>query len=227
MKKFLSLVLLLLSGILWSDSALLEKVMSANGIDENMAVINQVKGKSNEKLVTGIAYHNMAGDNLNLDYIEKAIELLEGEYIKNSDPLALGFWGSVITIRSSYEYNNNDVLKSLKSLEEGLKLIDKSVDIEPNSLDIRFLRLINGVEVAESSPLNRDEAINDDISYFDSKSDELSNDNLVQYLYYKSRFLILSEDIDGALYSLEKALTVAPGSTYAQLCEELLLEWEE
>lgn len=227
MRSILILVFLMLASVIWCSSSALERVMNASGISENMVIIDEVKGDNNSDLVMGIAYHNMAGEGLNSDFIKKSIELLEGEYKRSDNPLALGFWGSALTIRSSYEYNSDDVLKSLSSLEKGLSLIDKSVEIDPTSLDIRFLRLINSVEVAESSPLNRDDVIEEDIKYFDSILGELSKDNLAQYLYFKARYQILSDDVDEAIFSLERALTVAPGSDYAVLCDELLLEWEE
>lgn len=227
MRKIIILLVLISSSLLWSNTVLLEEVMGATGKERNLKLLKEVKGSDNEELLKGIIYHNISTEDLDPQKIEKSIQLLKNYYNKSENPIALCYWGSALAIRSSYEFNNSQVIKSLDSLGEGLKLIDKSIDLDRKNIDLRFIRLIIGVEVSEESPINRDKTIKSDIKFFDKNSKKLSKDNVSQYLYYKARYLILRDEIDGAIKSLEKAIKVSPNSIYAGYCEELLLDWEE
>lgn len=227
MKVLIVVILFIVSIPVWSHSTAVQKAMKSDSREVGLSLLEEFNNEDGAELARGIVYHNLCWNEDNIDWLNNSINLLTQAYEKDKNSLALGFLGSAITIRASFEYENNDVLKSLNSLEEGAKIIDKAVNASPESSDIRILRLINSVEVMESSPINRKKEIEVDIDFLQNRADQMEKDSLAELLYYKARYEIFIEDIDSALLSLEQSIRSSPNSKIGTLAQDLLLEWEE
>lgn len=209
-----------------SAEDLLDMAQEDYSIEEGLSLISKWEKLDNTELYRGIVYHNLASMKLKEDWIEKSITLLSNEYNRSKKAIALGYWGSILTVKADYQINKNDIIGSVTSLEKGSFLIDDSIKQDPNNINNRFLRLLNGVQVSESSPFDRGKAIEEDISFLENFKD-LNDQQKSTLCYYAGRYYLFKDNIDKGLRYLEDSIKAAPYSNYANLSRDLLLEWEE
>lgn len=228
MKNFKLIVLFLLTAAaIFGEEIYSDIAQGDYSTKEGLLLIERWESIDNTELARGIVYHNICETDLNPEWIEKSLELLSQVYTKTGNPLALGYLGSAMTVKAGYQYENNQILKSVANLDEGAKKIDMAISLDTENVSLRFLRLINAIEVSESSPVSRDKVIEEDISYLVENASSLSSDEQGMLYYYKGRYLLNGDKIDEGLSSLEQSIRKSPGSSSGKLARELLLMWEE
>ncbi len=227
MKKIIILTIVCLVALTIQANEKLETALNFKTISQGVELLNKWDGEVSTKLYRGIVYHNLAELDLKLQWIEDGAKILEEVYKEDKDPLALGYLGSIITIKGDYQFNKNDVIDAVLSLNEGSKKIDRAIEIAPENINLRFLRLMNGIAVSEASPIDRSEVVEDDLKFLESVLGKLSSDDKSMLYYNKGRFLLRGDDLDEGLTCLEKSISFSPQSTYGKNAKELLFQWEE
>jgi hypothetical protein len=232
-RKLLVLLLFLgLSGLLYSQSReMLDKVQSVNSPGEAELLIEAINSSNdpNRDLYLGILYHNsvMFAQGNNEDYLEKALIHLKAAYEKTQDSLALGYWGSLITLESGVAASNNNVIKAAVKLDEGSNLIDQAVEEDAENINLRMLRMNNAIAVSESSPFDRYDVVKDDLEYLKTVYASLSKSNRSMVKLIEGRLALHENRINDALLCFEESIREMPGSSYALQAENYLEELEE
>lgn len=178
-----------------------------------------------EDLARGIELHGKAGTG-NEKALMECKKILEPYLEKNMT--AKAYYGSAVTIEAGFVSEKNPV-KALEFLEEGSKLIDEAVKKEPENLELRILRLGNGIEVSASSPYKRYFVIQNDVKFFENekKLNQLDDETKAYVYLNMGLFKIEEGDLDAALDYLDLAVECAPGSDYAKKAEKVLNRYEE
>ena len=176
-------------------------------------------------LSLGIAMHNLSAEQP--EYIDRAAAYLESAWKLSEDPLALGYLGSIQTVAAGVKSREGDLLGAVEDLDLGVSNIDAAVEMAPESVSLRFLRIFNGLDVSLSSPLSREEIIEDDLIFLARDLAEADAEFRAGYWYATGELKLMQDLIDEALNALESAVAEAPGSAYARLAADLLWELEE
>lgn len=178
-----------------------------------------------EDLAKGIELHGKVGTGKEKT-IEECKKVLEPYLEKNMT--AKAYYGSVVTMEAGFVAQKNP-MKALEYLEEGSKLIDEAVKKEPENLELRILRLGNGIEVSASSPYKRYFVIQNDVKFFENEKNlNQLDDETKAYVYLNMGLFKIEEgDLDTALDYLDMAVECAPGSNNAKKAEKVLRRYEE
>lgn len=173
----------------------------------------------------GIEYHDLAKTESD-GYAEKCKTTLK-PYIETS-MLSRGYYGSAITLQAGYCAESSPI-KALDLLRKGSDYIDEAVKKDSDNVELRILRLVNGVQVSKSSPFKRYSVIKDDVEYLSDEKNisPLDKNNLSLVYLYIGYYKIEEGDIDSALDSFDKAVEVLPGSDSAVEAEKILERYEE
>ena len=168
-------------------------------------------GSFDEKLREGIKLHNEA--RVDPANIEKGKAILES--IQKESPIAMAYYGSIITLEAGQYAKNKNGIKALELLKTGTDLIDKAVASTPSLPDLRFLRMENSYEVSIGSPLNRFKIMKTDIDWLEArmKGYEPSLQGTVEL--YKGLYLVKSRKLDEGLSAFDACIAVSPGSPEA------------
>ena len=169
----------------------------------------------------GILYHNLGveGDKKAVkeafNYLERSCQL------DPKDPLTLGYLGSTETLKARDTWNP---INKIGFVKQGVKKIDKAIEMAPDEISLRFLRANNSL--ALPSFLHRDKFAKKDFEYllrlskkhpekFDK--DALSGTYLGLGMVYKRE-----EDILRARELWKKVIEVNPDSRDAEEAERML-----
>lgn len=226
--KLLLILFLLITGIIFSqDQDVLDRAQSVSSKQdlEQLKKMTETRDSINSNLYMGIAYHNLSQSDP--DFVDQSIELLEESWKENELPLALAYLGSAVTIRAGIAAESGDLLAAMADLSAGIKKIDKAVILDPDSLNIRVLRIVNSISLSKSSPVSREKEIEEDLDCLFVQLAELDNETQSLYWFYTGDFALTQNRWDDAFFALEKAIQTAPLSSYAQTAEQLLWELEE
>ena len=168
-------------------------------------------GSFDEKLREGIRLHDAA--RIDPANIEKGKAVLES--IQKESPVALAYYGSIITLEASQYAKNKNGIKALELLVKGTDLIDKAVASTPTLPDLRFLRMENSYEVSIGSPVNRFKIMKIDIDWLESrmKNYEPSLQGTIEL--YKGLYLVKSRKLDEGLSAFDACIAISPGSPEA------------
>lgn len=169
----------------------------------------------------GILYHNLGveGDKKAVkeafNYLERSCQL------DPKDPLTLGYLGSTETLKARDTWNP---INKIGFVKQGVKKIDKAIEMAPDEISLRFLRANNSL--ALPSFFHRDKFAKEDFEYllrlskkhpekFDK--DALSGTYLGLGMVYKRE-----EDILRARELWKKVIEVNPDSRDAEEAERML-----
>lgn len=228
MKKIQLITLcMLFTALLYGESFYIDEAQGDYSLEDGLSLIDKWKGEADTELARGIVYHNICSFDLNPEWIEESISLLTTVYEETNNPLALGYLGSAITLKAGYQYEINQIMKSVSSLDEGAKKIDQAISMDKEDISLRFLRLINAIEVSETSPVSRDQVILEDLDYIRKELEKLDSEEQSLYYYYKGRYLLNRDNIEEGILCLEKSIRKSSDTSSAKLARELLLVWEE
>ena len=173
----------------------------------------------------GIEYHNLAKTESD-GYAAKCRETLQ-PYIEK-DMTARAYYGSAITLQAEYCSESNPV-HALDLLREGSAYIDDAVKRDNANPGLHILRLVNGMQVSESSPFKRYAVLKDDVILLAKKENlsGLDNDTLALVYLYSGLYKIEEGDIDSALDLFDQAAAISPGSDAAKEAQKMTARYEE
>lgn len=221
-KKILFLLfsaLLMTQGLL----ALPEEVF----IGKSLTQIEQMERKykndnsADGKIIKAILLHNKSRFISDpADLLEEALSLLDG----SDNSVAIAYTGSLITLQAADAIKNNNPLKALQLLNKGCQLIDKAVKADPDNSVLRQLRLENGIELSESSPMDRYSVIWKDAEWLLTNS-RVKNQTRTYLLAGKAALGV--EEYDLAFEYLEEVIEREPESDMAVEADDILFELEE
>ena len=155
----------------------------------------------NSQITKGIEYHNLSradsGKNASAN-IEKALITLEP--FVSSDGIACAYYGSALTIKAGIISEKNPI-KSLSYLEEGSSYLDKAVNLKPDDIELRMIRLENGIEVSQSSPVKRYSVIKEDVDFLllEKNMCQLSSKDQAEAYLYCGYYFQDAGDLETAL----------------------------
>ena len=173
----------------------------------------------------GVRLHDEARGASDAGKIERAKALLEP--LIESDPLALGYYGSAISLEAAVAAEGKNGLKALGLLKKSGKLIDEAVRRDPENVDLRFLRMINSYGVSSDPPVKRWKEMKTDIDWLKARRSEFSAEWQGSLYLYEGHYLARSRDIDGAVSCYSECVRASPGSAEAREAEMLLSRYEE
>ena len=166
------------------------------------------EGNLNTRISKGIEYHNLARNTDTKkasELIDKCLECLEP--YTASDALACAYYGSALTVKASHLSQKNPI-KSLSYLEDGSRYLDKAVSMKSDDIELRIVRLENGIEVSRSSPVKRYGVIKADVDYLlkKEKLSLMSADFKAETYLYCGYYYQDSGDLETALDYFEMAV---------------------
>jgi hypothetical protein len=176
-------------------------------------------------LVTGITRHNLAVENP-ARWTAAAVEALE-KCAKTGDPIALGYYGSALTIKAGLLSGKGDIAGATAVLKEGIGKMDQAVRAVPDSRLLRFLRAENAVSVSESSPFARWDVAEADVSAIEKSSLPLQAEDRARIETIRGRIALGKGDAAGAMRRFEAAIRTAPESPAAATARRMMEDFEE
>lgn len=179
--------------------------------------------KVDGKLAEGIRLHDAALENP--ENIAKAKEVLGS--LKDGSPLALGYYGSVVTMEADTASANKKMLEALALLKEGTGYIDDAIKQSPELSDLRFIRLETGYEISVSSPMNRFKEMKADIDWLTARMSQLDASERGVLELYRGLYLVKAKKIDDALDAFDKCVEVSPGSPEAAEAKKQIARYAE
>jgi len=221
-------LILLFAFSCWAEAPLFDKVLSSSNIPELKQLIQQLEQnkEGDVSLLLGIAYYNLCSLK-QYQYLNQAMNLLDTVYKKTKNPLALGYYGSAVTLVGAQAASAKNLIVATTKVEEGSKLIDQAVQLDPNDIYIRVLRISNAVGVSESSPFNRYDIAKKDLAFLKSQESKLPDPIKSFYYLNQGKILFFEKKTNEAIDCFEKAAKIAPYSIYAKTALNLLDQLEE
>jgi hypothetical protein len=180
--------------------------------------------KGQKELWSGIVCHNMAAYNPEL-WLPKALSLLEP--LTTAEPLAMGYYGSALTLRGGEAAKNEDVLAASMDVDAGFKWIDKAVKAAPDDLTIRVLRILNGLSVSAASLFKRHDVIRTDLDWLKKQYDTFGPGMKALYHWAEGELALQLSDGGKAVNHFRKAMSADPKGEYGQLAARTLSELED
>ena len=183
-------------------------------------------GSENPQIQKGIELHNLsrsAEEEESDAMIDESLAILE-PFIKQ-DSLACAYYGSALTIKAG-NYAKKSPVKALMNLKKGSKLIDEAVKKDSNNIELRILRLENGIDVSRGSPVKRYNVIREDVDYFIAQEKVgLLGDELKAEVYlFCGHYYLDSKDSDNARKYFELAYNASPDSKFGKDAKEMLAQ---
>jgi len=168
-------------------------------------------GGFDEKLREGIKLHDES--RTDPSNIEKGKVILSS--IQKDSPIAMAYYGSLITIEAGVYAKNKNGIKALELLKTGTDLIDKAVTSAPTVPDLRFLRMENSYEISIGSPVNRYKIMKTDIDWLDVRMKDFSPLLQGTIDLYKGLYFVKSRKLDEGLAAFDACIAISPGSPEA------------
>ncbi len=175
------------------------------------------------RLAEGIRLHDAARDDP--ASIGKAKEILGP--LKDGSSLALGYYGSVVTMEADVASANKKMLKALALLKEGTGYIDEAIKLSPELIDLRFIRIETSYEISLSSPMNRFKEMKIDIEWLSARTSALDASERGVLELYRGLYLARAKKIDEALDAFDKCIEISPGSPEAAEAKKQIARYAE
>ncbi len=180
-------------------------------------------GDANADLAEGIRYHNLA-EKEPAGNIDKCKKLLNP--LKDREPLARGYYGSVLTMEASVMNDKKKFVKAIMLLDQGTDFMDTAVKQAPDVQDLRILRMINSYELTNGSPMNRYRVMKEDIDWLDAHRSGLSDSGKGTLELYKGLYLVKQRKTDEGIAAFNACVAVSPGSEEAKEAERQLARYK-
>jgi tetratricopeptide (TPR) repeat protein len=206
---------------------LLEKALGNYTEQEGLTFIKELKAAGKQAdLYAGLVYHNLAL-NCPEKYVDLAITHLKAAYENGNSNLALGYWGSALTIRAGIAAAGGDIGNAMTDLEQGVQKIDAALTNDTANITLRFLRIINSIKLKKNSPLDRLELAKEDMRYLQTYYGKFNNSSKSLYKLCEGKIALAENRIQDALSCLEQAIKLCPQSATAREAQAVLAELEE
>lgn len=144
-----------------------------------------------------------------------------------TEPLAKGYYGSLVTLEAGVHEKNGNVIKAMSALNEGCRLLDEAVSEDAQSTDLRFLRMINSYELSCKSPANRYKIMKEDIGFLMERQESLAAADASLLYLYSGYYLVKARKLEQALESFARCVELCPESESAVRAKKELLKYEE
>ena len=168
-------------------------------------------GSFDEKLREGIKLHD--DSRIDPSNIEKGKAILSS--IEKASPIAMAYYGSLITIEAGVYAKNKNGIKALQLLKNGTALIDKAVASAPTLPGLRFLRMENSYEVSIGSPVNRYKIMKIDIDWLELRIKDFEPSYQGTIQLYKGLYLVKSRKVEEGLTAFDACIAISPESPEA------------
>ena len=142
-----------------------------------------------------------------------------------TDPLAKAYYGSALSLRASLEARDKNAVAALAILNESATLIDGALASDPESVELRLLRMENSYGVSVESPVNRWPAMKEDLDWLNARRNGFTPETLGVIDLYAGLYFARSRDIDGALDAWDRCVSESPGSPEADEARLLLAKY--
>lgn len=174
----------------------------------------------------GIIYHGLArkGDKKAVKKAEDIFKKLLQLEPKNAE--ALGWYGSVLTMRGRDEWLP---LLKIKYVNDGLKKMDKSVELDSNNITVRMVRANTCLALPENIFHRTEVAVQDFehlLSLREAQPDVFDEDLLASIYLGLGNAYKKKGDILKARANWQKVVDVAPNSEQMQEAKKLLADTE-
>jgi tetratricopeptide (TPR) repeat protein len=179
---------------------------------------------SEERLSEGITYFEKAKSDPEGN-MEKAREILES--LQDENPIAKAYYGCLCTIEAGVYANKNKLLKAMSLLKRGAALMDDAVNAASDNAEIRFLRLTNSYDLSESTPLNRDKVMKEDLAWLEAREDRFDPSDQGVLQLYKGLYQLRMRKKDAARAAFQACISVSPLSEAAAEAERRLAELDK
>ena len=226
-KKFLLICFLMTAVVAFGqNNDWLTKVQGSYNEETGQKMIREIQGSSlsDRELYLGIIYHNLMDYDPDA-YLEPALDNLKKA--SENSPLGLGYYGSVLTKQGGMASDNGNIFKASSLVEEGFRAIDKAVSLAPDDINLRILRMENGLSVSKASPFKRYDTVREDLAWMKPRLETLSPGLQVVYYYTAGEMAWLESDIDTALTCFNIVTETMPESPQADWAREYLNMLEE
>ncbi len=180
-------------------------------------------GDAKADIAEGIRYHNLAQKEP-AGNIEKCKKLLNP--LKDREPIARGYYGSVLTIEASVMNDKKKFVKAIMLIDKGTGLMDTAVEKSPDYADLRFLRMINSYELTNGSPVNRYRVMKNDIDWLEAHRAFLSASEKGTLELYKGLYCVKQRKTDEGIAAFKACVAVSPGSDEAKEAERQLARYQ-
>jgi tetratricopeptide (TPR) repeat protein len=177
------------------------------------------------ELYLGIAWHNVAQSDSS--QTDTAVALLQQGWDKTKSPLALGYLGSAITLRAGAAATAGNVAAASKDLSDGLSKIDRAVELDPKSQELRILRMVNGLSVSETSPVSRYALIKEDLALLPPQLSSMDANMQALVWYCRGKVALSDNRFDDAYKALETSVRLSPDSAYGKASKRAMWELQE
>lgn len=191
---------------------------------EGLKMLESAPQGTDGNLYRGIILHNLANSGKH-EYEQRAENELKT--LRNSDPLARAYYGSVLTIKAGSAYKKKDLIGSLILLKRGYGELDKAVSLAPANVTIRFTRLINALESAKDSPIDRMEVAKADIDFLHAQESGLNANDKALLYYWEGEYHIINKTPAKALECFRNSKQSAPQSSMARKAAKRLNEIQD
>jgi subtilisin family serine protease len=124
-------------------------------------LIETAAASSDAVLVKAIVLHNLAYY-YNKSYLTEALKTLDS---LSALPLARAYRGSGMTLVGRYALESKDVVTAADQTQKGLALLNQAQQSDSTNPWIRYLRLLDGIEVSRLSPFKQYDIIAADVEY--------------------------------------------------------------
>lgn len=172
-----------------------------------------------DRLTEGLAYYELAQEDPG-GYLEKAKDVLGP--LAETLPLAKAYYGCLRTMEAGVYANQKKLIKAMSLLKEGASLMDEAVRSAPDSVEIRFIRLVNSNDLTEGSPFNRDRIMKEDLLWLEARADRLDAKDRGVLQLYKGFHLQRMRKPKEARAAFEACVLVSPLSAEAAEAEKRL-----
>ena len=193
------------------------------------AAVFAEEGRLNAQIAQGIDYHNLSRADGGKDQaanIEKCLTSLQP--FVDSDSLACAYYGSALNIKARTLSEKNPI-KSLSFLEEGSRYLDKAVSMKSDDIELRMIRLENGIEVSRSSPVKRYSVICQDVAFLllEKNMSRLTAQEKAEACLYCAFYYQDAGDLEAALDLFEMAIQADSDCECGKAAQKMLDKYSE
>jgi hypothetical protein len=178
---------------------------------------------SADRLERGIRAHDAvnSGDE---SQIGEALALLGADGWDRPD-VALAYHGSVVTLEAAKAKKAGKLIDALGLIASGTKEIDEAVKRSPSTIEIRMLRMENGMALVETSPANRKAVVAQDIAFLRGRWADLNAEAKAIVELDTGRLALANKKLGEALAAWRKACREGPDSDAATRAKKLLARY--
>ncbi len=205
----------------------IRRIIRIHSVRQGFGMLVEVSNSvrlAEQNFYLGAVYHQMALVSP-YPFASNAVVCLRRAVERKTNAVYLAWLGSALGIQGEVFFHDTRDRDSALSVEESGVLLDRALSLEPDNLNIRFLRLESGIFTGHFSIYKRYRVIENDVVFLLWKKDRMGDEE-------RARLYELAGELANALgrprrkvvYYLELAVETAPESVFAAKALKLLDE---